>query len=48
MGKLAQSALKNNGKVIGVYPKIFSKLQDGLTEIIRTEDIVNFEFGFNF
>jgi predicted Rossmann-fold nucleotide-binding protein len=25
MGKLASGALENNGKVIGVYPKIFSK-----------------------
>lgn len=39
MGKLAQSSLKNGGKVVGVYPKIFSKKQEGLTELILTEDI---------
>eukprot|EP01080_Neovahlkampfia_damariscottae_P001832 gene1832-974_t len=37
MGELAQTALKNNGKVIGVYPTFFKSKQDGLTELIRTE-----------
>jgi len=39
MGKLAQSSLNNNGKVIGVYPKFFNKNQEGLTELIVTEDM---------
>ena len=37
MGELAKTALKNKGKVIGVYPNFFKSRQEGLTELIRTE-----------
>ncbi|MCM4172921.1 TIGR00730 family Rossman fold protein [Arenibacter sp. TNZ] len=42
MGKLAQGALENNGKVIGVIPdflKMKEVFHDGLTQLIVTENM---------